>query len=133
MFFGDHWSYYDENNLYKSGVDINSLTDEQYVNYYSTPYVVWSNCGYDFSSLPQQTCTSYLSAQVIDCIGIKTTPWQNYLLSWAEKVPSYSFYVLQNNVSGAELSEYSEMLNILHYNALNDSRNYASNIFEYVE
>ena len=133
VFFGDHWSYYDESKLASADLALDTMTQQQLTDYYSTPYVVWSNCGYDFSSLPQQTSLSYLSSLVMNQLGFELTQWQNFLIYLSEKIPVYSVYNIQSNVSQAEYDDYIYRLQCLHYNALNDSKNRNTNIFGIIE
>ncbi|MBQ7860469.1 MAG: LTA synthase family protein [Faecalibacterium sp.] len=129
VFFGDHWSYYDDTRLAQIGLDVNALTAEQQAAYRSTPYVVWSNCGYDFSQLPQQTSACYLGAQVLHQLGFELTPWQQFLVDGAARYPLYTYYLAPDNGTPAAWEEYVYQYQCLQYNALNDPVHYAFELF----
>ena len=132
VFFGDHWSYYDEAMVQAAYGSLDALTAEQMAAYRSTPYVVWSNCGYDFSALPDQTTTCYLGAQTLQQLGLKATPWQNFLLNGAKQYPLYSAYLVQGEEDPAALEAYSHAYACLQYNALTDRKHYASEVFGFL-
>jgi len=129
VFFGDHWSYYDDSRLAQIGLDTNALTAEQQAAYRSTPYVVWSNCGYDFSQLPQQTSACYLGAQVLHQLGFELTLWYRFLVEGAAQYPLYTYYLAPDNNDPAAWEEYVYRFRCLQYNALNDPDHYAADLF----
>ena len=129
IFFGDHWSYFTNQKLLEQGIDFNSFSMEQLTKYYSTPYVAWSNCGYDFSQMPQQTSLPYLASQFLQQLGLELTDYQKYLLNMSQDYPVFTYYVVDGVGDEQLLRQYEFEMSCLHYNALNDKKDYVEDIF----
>lgn len=129
LLFGDHWSFYDEEHLAKLGLQVNGFSAAQQAAYRSTPYVLWSNCGYDFSTMPQQTSACYLGAQVMHQLGFPLSGWQRFRVAGAQRYPLYTYFTVQENGDADALEDYAYRYACLQYNALNDPSHYAEAIF----
>lgn len=129
VLFGDHWSLFDTSVLGQMGLNTNDFLEKHRGEYYATPYVVWSNCGYDFSAMPEKTSGCYLAAQVMEQLGLPLTQQQKFLLYWAEKFPQYSAYVAQGTGTEEEMTLFASIYNWMQYNMLSDRSNYQEQLF----
>ena len=86
LFYGDHqppyldkefWYYVDQNNT-------GSLEDQE--KSYITPYFIWANYDLPDVNVPDISL-NYMSTLLLDLIGLKTTPYQDYLRNMQEEIP----------------------------------------------
>ena len=140
VFFGDHWGCLDRNVMERLGtLGANKMNDEtsgyDTIQYFSTPYVLWSNCGYDFSTAPDRLSLNYLSAVLMQQLGLPLTQWQQLQLTMMQEFPVYALRGVLNVdgkiVSSGDpaLQEWTQLISEVHYNALKDPRNTQWDIF----
>lgn len=97
LFFGDHLPTLGSNQAaYKQAGNVSSeggynAKDRAFL--YSTPYLVYSNCGYDFGALETESggaSTYYMLSLIAKATGTKMTPYMNYLADNYESLPYYN-------------------------------------------
>ena len=140
LFFGDHWCCFDRNIMQRLEEQGAGSLDEEKdplatIKYYSTPYLLWSNCGYDFSTAPDRLSLNYLSAVLMQQLGLPLTQWQQLELTMMQDYPVYSLMGVldeEGNIVAEDdpgLQEWVQLISAVHYNALNDRRNLQWDIF----
>lgn len=91
IMFGDHQPndnvYAPIYRLNKCYEDLSSSDPETMLRRYMTPYIIWSNYGADFSSVPELTSLNYLGAQLLSSLELSLTPFQKWQLSVSESIP----------------------------------------------
>ena len=91
VFFGDHQpnDYLVNQMLETKGLSCSDLgQDNQYLRF-QVPYMIWAN--YDIEEATEvETSANYLGAEVLKAVGVKTSPYMNYLLDFKEKYPVLS-------------------------------------------
>lgn len=91
VFFGDHQpnDYLVNQMLETKGLSCSDLgKDNQYLRF-QVPYMIWAN--YDIEEATEvETSANYLGAEVLKAVGVKTSPYMNYLLDFKEKYPVLS-------------------------------------------
>lgn len=117
IMFGDHLPFLDKYSLYKES-NFTSL------EYYETPYIIWSNYNSDYSEISNYISPSYLSMNILGKCEIDL-PW--YLKSFRRLYENYPVFNNQNVVTaeGKILEkddvEYRDIVNdcrILQYDLL---------------
>lgn len=129
--FGDHQPSVEEE-FYEEimGVkNIDSASIEQRQTKYITPFVIWANFDIDDAYI-ERLSVNYLSSYILKAAGIKTTPYNDYLLSLSEKIPVINNigYIDSNGTyyENGQKSQYSSLLkdyNIVQYNNAIDKEN----------
>ncbi len=124
IMYGDHQpDLGEETYQYLLGGTDDELTDEELMEKYKIPFVVWAN--YDIGTeVIEETSLTYLYPQIADRLDLPMTGYQEYLLDLSEQVPVINqvgyfgdngeFYELDD-----EDSPYYELINdynILEYN-----------------
>ena len=138
VFFGDHQPKLPDE-FYKEllGKANDKLTDEELMEKYKTPFVIWAN--YDIEEQEDvRTSTNYLSSLVLESCKMQGTRWNNFLLETSKEIPII-------NIMGHfgkdgkyydnkdENSPYKEVLNkyqTLQYNDMFDKGNRIEGFFE---
>lgn len=132
LFFGDHWSCLSESRLAELGADPASFTTEQLLAYHSTPYVMWSNCGVDFSAAPAHISANYLLPTLFETLGLPLTQWDEFLLRGRSEFPVFSYYVtVSNDTTLRSRARYTSQYARLQYNLLSDAKNRVWSIFSW--
>ncbi len=135
--FGDHQPSIEEE-FYEEIMDIDdidSATIEQRQTRYITPFIIWAN--YDIEdAYIERLSANYLSSYLLKIAGIKTTPYNNYLLALSKELPVINNlgYIDKNGkyYENGEKSGYSKLLqdyNIVQYNNAIDKDNELTDIF----
>ncbi len=142
--FGDHEPGLSDEFYEKLlGEDPDDLTDEESMNLYHTPFLIWANYDIDEENYQFEDGISlnYLQAVMLDACGMKESGYTKYLLDLMEELPIINicgykdadgnFYDLED-----ETSPYYETINnynMLIYNHLFDTKNRLDEFFEYGE
>lgn len=117
ILFGDHKpNLGDNNSAYRSlGIPLDAGTEEGFLNYYTTPYIIWANdaakarCQSDFTGEGPTLSPSLLMNQVFQLAGWKGDPFTQYTADFMAKtgitaVHRQDRYVKDNHLTDA-LSE----------------------------
>ncbi len=91
VFFGDHQpsDTVASSILALNGMQWNALDEEELKLRYQVPYVIWAN--YDIEEEQNaDTSVNYLAARVLECAGVTTSAYQNFLLELEETYPIIS-------------------------------------------
>ena len=136
VMFGDHFpnvetGFFEE--LY--GKKISDLTNEETIEMYKTPFVVWSNYEIE-SDYIDKISVNFFNSYIMKKFGFETTLYQEYLYNLYLKVPVIStigYYDNENNFySWDDLSPYKNVINeyeMLQYNNLFDDEHLIEDIF----
>jgi len=122
--FGDHQPSIEEE-FYEEIMQVDNVDSaplEMRQKRYITPFVIWAN--YDIEdAYIERLSVNYLSSYLLKAAGIKTTPYNDYLINLSKKLPVITSvgYIDSNGVhyENGQKSEYSEYLkdyNIVAYN-----------------
>ena len=109
IFFGDH----QPNDTIASpilafnGKNSKKLSEEEQTLRYQVPYVVWANFDIE-EGTNKDTSLNYLSADVLQWVGVPTNNYQNFLLELQEKFPVISA-VGNANRKDEELAVYQKL------------------------
>ena len=138
VFFGDHQPKLG-NEFYATilGKKVSQLTQEENMQRYAVPYVIWAN--YDIEEKDYgEISLNYLSTVAMDAADMKLPAYNRYLLDLMEEVPvitvngcwdkNHEFYGDIN-----EESPYKEKLDLYQYtqyNNLIDTQNRIENFFD---
>ncbi len=128
--FGDHQPSI-EKEFYEEIMGLDSLdnaTLEQQQKRYVTPFIIWAN--YDIEDdYIEALSANYLSSYLLKTAGIKTTPYNDYLIELSKELPviNNNGYIDKNGnyYKNGEKSEYSDLLkeyNIVIYNNAIDKK-----------
>ena len=138
VFFGDHEPGLSDKYYSKLfGKDINTLTDEENLEMYRTPFLIWAN--YDIEEQEDVTISSnYLSTLMLENTGMKLSAFNYFLSDMAKEVPvltAHGYYGNDGNyyTLSDTSSPYYEKLqtyNMLQYNNLFDSKRRISDFFD---
>lgn len=96
VFFGDHQPNDSVAGpiLKAEGKNVNTLSDEELLNRYEVPYVIWAN--FDIEEATEaDTSLNYLGMQVLKAAGIKLPAYQAYLSELEEDYPVISSMQVQ--------------------------------------
>ena len=96
VFFGDHQPNDSVAGpiLKAEGKNVNTLSDEELLNRYEVPYVIWAN--FDIEEATEaDTSLNYLGMQVLKAAGIKLPAYQAYLSELEEDYPVISAMQVQ--------------------------------------
>ena len=92
VFFGDHQpTTYVSNFIVRSnGLQPDSLSLEENLLKYKTPYIIWSNFEMSGTTTGGETSANYLAIDVLENCGLPLTQYQNYLKELREDYPIIS-------------------------------------------
>ncbi len=136
VLFGDHQpaiqsSFYD--GLF--GKTSSELTNEELMNKYRTPFVIWANYDIDETKIDKMSA-NYLSAYVMKEAGLSLSSYQKFLLKLRTKLPVFTAmgcYDKEGNYyESVQDSPYSDLVKeyqILQYNNLIDTKNTVNSFF----
>ena len=130
VMFGDHRpgvesSYYDR----IAGKPKSQLSDEEYMQRYKVPFIIWANYDIDEAYL-DRISANYLSSLVLETAGCEMTGYQNYLSDLRDDIPAITargywgengtYYELDDEASPYwdEIQEYHS----IQYNNMFDER-----------
>lgn len=130
VMFGDHRpgvesSYYDR----IAGKPKSQLSDEEYMQRYKVPFIIWANYDIDEAYL-DRISANYLSSLVLETAGCEMTGYQNYLSDLRNDIPAITargywgengtYYELDDEASPYwdEIQEYHS----IQYNNMFDER-----------
>lgn len=138
VFFGDHEpGLSDEFYSKVLGKDVSDLTDEENMELYKTPFLIWAN--YDIEEQENvNTSINYLSTLMLETAGMKLTPFHSFLSDMKEEVPiltSHGYFGKDEKYYSLsdETSPYYDSLENYHalqYNDLFDKNNRIENFFD---
>ena len=90
VLFGDHQPSVEDEFYYEiSGLDEKTVTSEESLIWYRTPYLIWTNYGLEKEELGDMSAY-YLSGEVLRLAGLETTPYQNFLLEMRKLLPWFT-------------------------------------------
>lgn len=136
VMFGDHQPavttrFYDS--LFGKSSD--ELTSEELMKKYQTPFIIWANYDIEETTIDKMSA-NYLSAYVTSEAGLKTTPYQKFLMKLYEKLPVISAMGAYDAdgyyYESAKETPYSDMVQeyqILQYNNLIDTDHTVDSFF----
>ncbi len=137
LFFGDHQpGLNDEFYTKLLGKSTEALSDEQLMEKYHTPYVIWAN--YDIEEKEMDISSNYLASIMKEAVGIRLSGYDQFLLKLREELPVLSlngywdkngmFYKVEDDSSPyyEKIQEY----NILQYNNMFDGDHRLENFFD---
>ena len=88
--FGDHQPSVEDEFYYEiSGLSEDTVTSEESLIWYETPYLIWTNYGLEKEELGDMSAY-YLSGEVLRLAGLETTPYQNFLLEMRKLLPWFT-------------------------------------------
>lgn len=95
ILFGDHMPWMgNSNSIYEDlGIDLDTSTDEGFINYYQTPYLIWANdaaravLGFDFVGEGPTLSPGFLMAHFFELAGWEGSEYIQYLNDVAEILP----------------------------------------------
>lgn len=133
IFFGDHQPSV-ETEFYEAlcGKPFSEFDEMESLRMYITKYMVWKNFETDRFYIGD-TSLNYFASQVLDMIGMPTTPYQNYLLDMHEEYPVISADgILDSNKEyiAVEDAEFITFYKTLVYNHMLDNKDYRREFFE---
>ena len=112
-----------------------SLTNEELMNKYRTPFIIWANYDIKEKTIDKMSA-NYLSAYVMNEAGLETSPYQKFLLKLRKKLPVLTamgcFDKKGKYYESALESPYSDMVKeyqILQYNNLIDTKHTVNSFF----
>ncbi|MCR5273187.1 MAG: LTA synthase family protein [Lachnospiraceae bacterium] len=110
VFFGDHQpnDSVAKHILSLNGLDVDSLTEEQYELRYQVPYIIWANFDIDEES-GKDTSVNYLGMQTLLAAGVPLAPYQKLLDELSEYYPIISASRLECEEESELLSDYEEV------------------------
>ncbi len=121
--FGDHQPHL-ENDFYQAIFANSGLTEqEQTERKYITPYVIWANYETDFPEYGDLSA-NYLGAVLLECAGVKLSPYYKYLLELQRQCPVISYQTAEEQGQEKEILRYR----MLQYNQLMEP-DYIKDIF----
>lgn len=87
VMFGDHQPSVEDEFYYEiSGLSEDTVTSEESLIWYETPYLIWTNYGLEKQDLGDMSAF-YLSSEMLQMAGLETTPYQKFLLGLREVLP----------------------------------------------
>ena len=129
VMFGDHQPALEDSfwNAMYNGKSVDTISKEQQVNRYVTPFIIWAN--YDIGSEDNvDISANMLGAYTLDKMGVQMTGYQKYLVDMHKTVKFVAgeFYMGDDNNLHrlTEESKYSKKINEyqkLQYNLLADT------------
>ncbi|MFV0351492.1 MAG: LTA synthase family protein [Oscillospiraceae bacterium] len=141
VMFGDHWPGLDED-YYATlfGKSYQDLSDEEKMQRYETPLIVWNNYGADFSSIPSLMSANYVMPVVKSAAGLPLTDFDQMLLSLREEYPVITTTGILNS-HGQLVDNIKEewalpslyQYRIAVYNGMFDTRNRYEEFFSYIK
>ena len=57
---------------------------------YETPYLLWSNCGADFSAVPELVSINFLYPYVMEAAGLELSSYARFLYDLSQEYPVVS-------------------------------------------
>ena len=130
--FGDHQAILSDA-FYNLAFDGQNLSEQEKTQKkYIVPYIMWSNYDADFYD-PGDMSANYLSAVLMEELGLPMSDYRKFLLNTKEKYPIFSRYQL-NDASGAEVDSETEKADedILHYKYMQYNLMYSGKTVESV-
>ncbi len=111
------------------------FTTEDTANWYSTPYVIWTNYDIKSNTNMNMSC-NYLSSYLLNMIGADMTGYNKYLLDLQKKVPVLTALFYQgddgkwyDNSTESKYSKYIKDYSKIQYNGLFDQKNRVDDFF----
>lgn len=87
LLFGDHQPSIEDSFYYEiSGLKEETVTDEESLIWYETPYLIWTNYPLE-AEAPGDMSAFYLACEMLRLAGLETTPYQDFLLDLKEQLP----------------------------------------------
>ncbi|MBR1865000.1 MAG: LTA synthase family protein [Lachnospiraceae bacterium] len=137
VMFGDHEPGL-SNEFYGSilGKSTSDLTDEENMELYKVPFLIWANYDIEERYL-ERTSLNYLQSILLDAAGMKQSGYNKFLLSMMEEIPAINvsgFFgadgiYYDNEDTNSPYYEKIQEYNILEYNHLFDKQR-ADTFFE---
>mgnify|MGYP002709813735 CR=1 FL=1 len=138
VFFGDHEPGLSDDFYSKLlGKNVSSLTNEENMELYKTPFLIWAN--YDIEEKENvNTSINYLSTMMLEAAGMKMSPFNRFLSDMHNEVPiltSHGYYGndgVYYSLDDTTSPYYSSLENyhILQYNDLFDKKNRIDGFFD---
>lgn len=111
------------------------FTTEDTANWYSTPYVIWTNYDIESNTNMNMSC-NYLSSYLLNMMGADMTGYNKYLLDLQKKVPVLTALFYQGddgkfyeNNEKSKYSKYIDDYSKIQYNGLFDQKNRVDDFF----
>lgn len=129
IMFGDHNPWLGEKSTGYDMMDINMdvSTEEGFLNYYQTPYIVWGNeaakevVGKDFNEEAEDVSPNFLMPKIFEYMGWQGNEYMQYLIDLSKTIDvNHDVFFKENGKYTQKLSKESEKLyqdfrNVQHY------------------
>lgn len=89
LIFGDHLPAF-SSDFYTACAAADDGSAEAFVRNFSTPYLFWSNCGADFSEVPDLISANFLAPYLLKAAGIPLNNYYQYLYDLSRQYPVIS-------------------------------------------
>lgn len=133
IIFGDHnpWLGEGASGYNMLGINLDLSTEEGFLNYYETPYVVWANdsakkvLNRDFNEEGNNISPNFLMAEIFEYFGWKGNEYMQLLMDFKENIDVVNqVYFKENGKYTAELSPenkklYDDFRNVEYYYSRN--------------
>ncbi|MBR4445543.1 MAG: LTA synthase family protein [Solobacterium sp.] len=136
LMFGDHQPFI-EDKFYEEvmGSRLNDLSDETAQKRYITRFILWAN--YDIpEGYIDEISVNYLSSLLMECTGLKTTLYQNWLADLYEEIPVITALGCRDSngvfFQADEKNDHAEAVEAyrnIAYNSLFDAKNRVEGFF----
>lgn len=114
LIYGDHNPLFTDNAVYEEcGVEFDMNTEEGFLRYYSTPYMIWANdqaketLGNEFTGEGPLISPGYLMGVLFEELGWKGSAYMQFTSSMREKLPviHQNEYYIEDSGFSLQLSE----------------------------
>lgn len=87
VLFGDHQPSVEDEFFYEvSDLERKTVTNQESLIWYETPYLIWTNYPMETEETGDMSAF-YLAPELLRMAGLETTPYQNFLLGLKEQLP----------------------------------------------
>ncbi len=91
VMFGDHQPSVEQGFLDKAyGVRQEDMNMKEYMGKFRVPYLIWSNYGLE-AEAPEITSLNFLGQYVLECAGVDTGEYGDYLREFQKEIPALTF------------------------------------------
>ena len=129
VMFGDHNPWLGKKSTGYDMMDINIdvSTEEGFVNYYQTPYIVWANTaaketlGKDFAEQGEDVSPNFLMPKIFEYIGWQGNEYMQYLIDLSKTIDvNHTVFFKEDGEYTKRLSKdnkelYKDFINVQHY------------------
>ena len=130
IMFGDHYPTTDEEfDTYLAGAAKDDLPADERVNFYATPFLIWTNYESE-TKTDVVTSTNFLGSIALHKTGLALSPFEDYVEMLMSEIPAYNhigYYLPDGSFTAWDdaTEEVNEKINeyeCLQYNALSETK-----------